>query len=233
MSMKQKNFGKSTKILALHGFLGLPSDWSFLPEAEAFPVFSPDSLRHEDFMSWAQWFNGLNSMSASLLIGYSLGGRLALHALIEEPKNWQGAVIISANPGLNSEDLKQKRIKNDARWTEKFLQDPWNSLINEWNSQSIFKHETSHPERKENDFNRKDLARAHAQWSLGKQKNLRGDISKLPMPILWIFGEHEKGEIQLSHPKSKIWIAKEGGHRLLWTHKEALQEQIQRFKESL
>jgi len=50
------------------------------------------------------------------LVGYSMGGRLALHSLIAQPKLWKGATIISAHPGLSTEEERVARRRKDAEW---------------------------------------------------------------------------------------------------------------------
>jgi 2-succinyl-6-hydroxy-2,4-cyclohexadiene-1-carboxylate synthase len=226
------NFGELIETYALHGFLGQPSDWSFLPEANAIDLFSQPSLGNKNFAEWAKWFNDLTaSISPKLLIGYSLGGRLALHALRDDPGGWAAAVIVSAHPGLA--EGREKRLEHDDLWAKRFLHEPWDRLIGDWNAQPVFENERDHPKRNEADFEREGLSRALTQWSLGKQENLSEALKQLPMPILWAAGENDRKPDRLFHPKSKIWIAPQGGHRIVWTHQSMLREEIKRFKESL
>src|SRR6476661_7376674 len=98
-------------IHALHGFLGLPRDWDLFESAvqdhrgrpvrlvkhnlwEELAALDDKSLR-----SWAREFNS-NIEGKNILVGYSMGGRLAMHALIDDHTKWSGAVFISAHPGL-------------------------------------------------------------------------------------------------------------------------------------
>ncbi|MCB1093472.1 MAG: hypothetical protein KDL87_18185, partial [Verrucomicrobiae bacterium] len=85
-------------IHALHGNLGQPSDWDRLGLAD---------LSAADLWEWQERVPGigLNSFggaysqsvgrwdSTSVVMGYSLGGRLALHALLARPELWKGAVV--------------------------------------------------------------------------------------------------------------------------------------------
>lgn len=56
-------------IACLHGFLGQPADWDFL--RASFEIVAPDL------------FAGEPIPAADVLVGYSMGGRLALHALLD------------------------------------------------------------------------------------------------------------------------------------------------------
>ena len=55
-------------ITALHGFLGRPEDWKFLSDAG----LEVDGRELDDV-----------PQSGDTLLGYSMGGRIALHALLD------------------------------------------------------------------------------------------------------------------------------------------------------
>lgn len=198
--------------IALHGFLGLPSDWKMLPEHHAVDLWSAEPT---SFQAWAQTFNQNHS---GTLVGYSMGGRLALHALIASPAQWKRAVIVSAHPGLDVEK-RETRLHNDTDWAEKFVTEPWADLMRLWNGRDIFTHD-SFIERKEENFNRPYLAKALKVWSLGQQEKLHDSIAKLPMPITWIVGEKdarfvaEARSLRFTHPESEVLIVPNKGHRI-------------------
>ena len=97
------------KIYALHGFLGLPSDWAEFNGLEGVSLF--DTRLPAPSAGLTQWGKAFNAFAepGSLLLGYSLGGRLALHALCDNPGRWQGAILISAHPGLRCSKEKETR----------------------------------------------------------------------------------------------------------------------------
>lgn len=71
-------------VYALHGFLTQPSLWDFLGlKIHALDIYSiPGTTQNE----WAKHFNAtIPTKNDNILIGYSLGGRLALHALLDQP----------------------------------------------------------------------------------------------------------------------------------------------------
>ena len=198
------------------GFLGYASDWSFLEEG----------ITHDfkgtiaPFWKWATDFNQRTMTGTSaVLAGYSLGGRLALHALLQNPKQWAGGVIVSAHPGLATEEERKRRAESDAVWSERFQHMPWNEVIDLWNAQEVF-HGVQGPVRKEQDCVRQDLADMLAVWSLAKQENLTAQIEKLNLPLLWIVGEKDvtfRNNIpSLIHSKSQVYIVPNVGHRVPW-----------------
>lgn len=226
-------------LFAIHGFLGLPSDWSgILPtnSLHAIDLFQGPVIK---FHEWADKFNLSITTKKNLLIGYSMGGRLALHALLQNPSLWSGAIIISAHPGLKDSEDHEKRIVNDLKWSKRFQNEPWETLLKDWNAQEVF-HGMPTFERKETQYSRKSLAEALEEWSLGKQENLKEDIEKLNLPILWIAGERDKKYVciaesmQFCHPKSQTWIAPDCAHRVPWESPSLFLEQVKQFsKDSL
>ena len=191
-------------IIALHGFLGLPSDWDYWPQFNPYMIQPSKSL-----ITWAEEFNRwakIHTKAPRLLIGYSMGGRLALHALIENPDLWDKATLISTNIGLKDPGT---RLQNDYAWAAKFRTDPWEKLMEEWESQSLFK-DSFKPNRLEKDFNRENLALYLENFSLAKQKYLLEDIVKLNVPIHWITGSCD--QTAESHAKEVTSLHRQSTH---------------------
>ncbi|GAB4227996.1 MAG: hypothetical protein Tsb0021_05100 [Chlamydiales bacterium] len=170
--------------------------------------------------SWGKAFNSsIIPSQNSILMGYSMGARLAIHALLDDPKRWKAAILIGANLGLTTLKEKICRLQNDKLWSRKFSTMSWKVLIEDWNNQSIFKNSTC-LKRREEEFNREDLCFSLCYWSLGSQKNFKGELEQLNLPIFWIFGEHDKNSSKdipkMKHSLSKKWIAQDAGHRVPW-----------------
>lgn len=212
-------------IIALHGFLGLPSDWDHWPNLISYAIKPSESLN-----TWATEFNQwIESHTAAprMLMGYSMGGRLALHALIQNTTLWQRATLISTNIGLKDPASRQDRLKNDYNWAEKFRNDPWEKLMYDWESQSLFK-DSFKPTRNEKDYNREDLALHLENFSLANQEYLLPDIIKLNLPIQWITGsldpnaESQAKSIIQNHAQSKHLSIPGGTHRVHFEFPEVI-----------
>lgn len=214
-------------IIALHGFLGQPSDWK--DDVIAYPIKPAGSLT-----SWAIEFNRwaeTHVHAPRTLVGYSMGGRLALHALIQNPAIWQNAILISTNIGLK---ILGSRLENDYKWAEKFRTDPWEKLMVDWEAQAVFKGSFA-PVRREQDYDREELAQYLENFSLAKQEYLLPAICKLQIPIQWITGaldlnaETHAKEIIQQHPYSSHLSIPNGTHRVHFEFPEIL-SQILRSK---
>lgn len=199
-------------LIGFHGFLGRPTDLYALDISglSAVDILSEPVL---PLQHWAQTFNQKIRSSVGIL-GYSLGGRLALHCLCEDEKKYSFAIILSANPGFKNPEERALRLVNDKHWAQKFLDDPWDALIAEWDNQPVLRSSVP-PVRQEKDFDRTKLSQALTLFSLGHQEDLRTNISQLSIPILWLCPSAEKAQldgISFKHPQSQIIIV-EGSHR--------------------
>ena len=100
----------------LHGAVGMASDWRGFAKAMADTGIGTRAVDLWRFlqcdpMPLPTFGNVLNADALGqvfrgngrALLGYSMGGRLALHALLDEPHPWQAAVIVSADPGSENE----------------------------------------------------------------------------------------------------------------------------------
>lgn len=242
-------------IFFLHGFLGCPSDWdsviSGLPKKRELRTFTPDLFREEalsprqPFDAWAQDYNQwvretTSATDINILVGYSLGGRLAMHALKHAPELWSRSVIISANPGFQDtyEGLhpdsaeRQARWVSDSSWAEQFLLSPWADLMSQWNSQPVFRDSQSEPQRLEAYYDRNLLSLALRQWSLAKQKNMRSTIRRNASQMVWVVGELDQKFLSLSQDLNKdiadlrVEVIPAASHRILFDQPEKLAEVI-------
>ncbi len=155
-------YGESTKpaLLLLHGFLGDKQDWQALmpqlsqhfycicldlpghgdsPELENSPEFNHSA--HSGFIRTAQQIKytlaALNIHQFHLL-GYSLGGRIALHLMQLMPDNILSITLESCHPGLTDETQKQQRLINDKIWDERLQTLTIEAFLNQWYLQGVF-----------------------------------------------------------------------------------------------
>ena len=219
-------------VIALHGFLGRPEDWNPIQDYfksydwHSLDYFNIKDLQPTDFATWTlnfkKWLDqNVNPSDEKIILGYSLGGRLALHAVLNEPEYFQKAFFVSTGLGLKEESLKKSRIQSDLDWANEFLNLKWSDVIQKWNLQSVFQGALVEPERLEENFNRPVLAKALTNWSLGKQEDLSLHLKKIKIPTYWLAGEKDSKYCQLLEvvqtqlPTAQTQIIKQVGHRLL------------------
>lgn len=217
------------KIYALHGFLGLPEDWDSLKLPNLYAVNLSDPQfpsPKEGLWAWAETFNAFvrsQPPEDRVLMGYSLGGRLAMHAAILDPTLWKKAFFISTHPGLKTPQEKAERLIQDTAWANRFLTLPWNVVIEAWHAQPVFT-STYHPYRPEKLFDKQWLASSLTDWGLAHQE----DFSKrIPPNAEWIVGEYDTKFHALAPIKPTIIPG--AGHRVLFDNPDSLRELFLQF----
>jgi 2-succinyl-6-hydroxy-2,4-cyclohexadiene-1-carboxylate synthase len=187
-------------IRTLSGFLGLPSDWDFLP------------WRH-------------SPSHGDILLGYSMGGRLALQLL--ERERFRCAVIVSA--GLNAPD-GERRLRDEA-WARRFESEDWASVMFAWNAQPVFGGHVI--ARREEDYDRAELARQLRELSPAVLPPPR--LESIETPVLWIAGERDPRYVEIAEravarlPHAELWICPDAGHRVPWEQPEAFVSRLRDF----
>ncbi len=129
-------------LVFLHGFLGCKEDWEeMIPHFEDnYRCIAIDVPGHgsspycEDILS-ALKAEILHLCSEKpILIGYSMGGRIALQLRACAEK----LIILSGHPGLKAQKEKEERLKSDQMWSEKLLKIPFEEFFAQWYAQPVF-----------------------------------------------------------------------------------------------
>jgi 2-succinyl-6-hydroxy-2,4-cyclohexadiene-1-carboxylate synthase len=198
-------------IWLLHGNLGLPTDWK--PVADLL-IEAGFSVRCINLWSYLQSpahqledvgrclaEEALKADCPPILCGYSMGGRLALHALRHAPHAWKAGVLVSTNPGLCSAEEKQLRLHHDQQWAQKCRTLPWTEFLREWNNQGVLQGCPT-VQGPELELQREFVARGFESWSLGLQDDFRRFLAQAPLPILGIAGEKDA---KFSRLAREVW----------------------------
>jgi len=212
-------------IYALHGMMGHCSDWDALEldlkAVELWQAFSGSDK--PDLESWAQSFNGsVSDDNEKILIGYSMGGRLALHVLLNQPNIWKGAVVISTHPGLQDDGERKTRLEDDLQWASRARDLSWSDFLVQWNDQAVLKIGGKSKSQATLEDSRDSVALAFECWSLGNQADLRSALSECSVPILWITGALDEkftalaAEVAASNARFEYVAIPGAGHRLLF-----------------
>jgi 2-succinyl-6-hydroxy-2,4-cyclohexadiene-1-carboxylate synthase len=218
-----------TRIIALHGFLGEPADWApvFREIHEQKPDWdlqAPD-LREQSSLSLTEWAQNFCAWVKALpparntLVGYSMGGRLGLHALQIQPELWQAAVFLSTNPGLRSAEEKWQRLQTDQQWAADFRTLPFNEVLQRWQAQPVFHGAAAEPNRRGQESFREPWAQIMENWSLGRQIDFREHIDLWDVRQIWAAGTKDAKFIELlrslpARPEIQKWEVEDVAHRL-------------------
>jgi 2-succinyl-6-hydroxy-2,4-cyclohexadiene-1-carboxylate synthase len=189
------------------------------------------------FEPWTQDFcNEVDTQAGRnkpYLLGYSLGGRLALHACLSRPDLWLGAIIVGADPGLESEEEKRLQLDRDRKWAERLKREPLEKLAEEWDAQAVFCGIENSAPRNLDELDPTQLSQQFEVFSKGLQENLAPKLAELQRPpILFLSGEKDLkyqgiGE-KLSKSTSvvKAQIVADAGHRVPWENPESFSQAL-------
>ncbi len=194
-----------TEFWCLHGAVGASSDWRGLGKSLAETGASTRAVDLWRFLqcesvSMPDFGKRLNADAEGevsrgqkrILLGYSMGGRLALHALLEKGP-WDAAVIISTNPGLRDDEEISNRRASDTVWATQALTHSWGDFLEKWNSQPILGG-AMRDEREDKKLiqRRREIARSFVDWSVANQQPLWDRLPEIEIPVLWIAGENDR-----------------------------------------
>jgi 2-succinyl-6-hydroxy-2,4-cyclohexadiene-1-carboxylate synthase len=222
-------------LIFLHGFLGTKEDWE-----DIFPFFEKrffciaydlpghGQTPYSDAILWVlkKEIQKMSQMKP-ILIGYSLGGRIALQ--LQECAS--AVVALSAHPGLMSQKEKEERSKIDKIWSEKLLTLPFDAFFAEWYEQPIFQTLRQNLSllqlivKRRMKQNPQDLARVICQMSLAGQPR----ITRFPTPTLFMHGEEDLKyrELYCGLPKTvAVRSIKNSGHAIHLENAQKCAEEI-------
>jgi 2-succinyl-6-hydroxy-2,4-cyclohexadiene-1-carboxylate synthase len=229
-----------TGLVFIHGFLGGPQDWkqvvSHVPHKACYFVDLNRDFEIADlnFQAWPKAFkNWMKQQKISVPLsaaGYSMGGRLALELL--DQGLVQAATVVSSHVGFPEMAFKERterRLQNQ-KWSEKFLQDDWQSLLREWNAQEVFAGSAHEPVREEKDFIRQKLAAMLTGFSISEQKDYSYLLKSKKLHFLVGNRDKKYGMLALKlmrdFPEAGIEIIQDAGHRLIFDQPQSVAAKI-------
>lgn len=195
-------------LFCLHGFLGMGSDWiSFAQELHRIrpdiQILLPDLPGHGESVSispqnfTARLCETLDAaqISRAAIAGYSLGGRLALAAAIEQPHRFPAFIGISTTAGIENPDERNARCEADAKLARRLREESFESFLRNWWSLPIFES----PKKKPADEflasrltqNPTALAEVLEAWSPGVLPSLWSELPAYPGSALLLAGESD------------------------------------------
>ncbi len=184
-----------TPVIFIHGFMGNGKDWETIIELIDRPAITIDLPGHglNSNFSYKSIADVATDLIANLkldlyqLVGYSMGGRLALEMLHLAPYLFKSAIIESAHPGV---DDPHARLKAD----QELISIPFQTFLTKWYQAPLFGRISEHStfaqlidKRLENCPDK--LQKSLNILSVGTQRNLWSFLESTKIPITYITGE--------------------------------------------
>jgi 2-succinyl-6-hydroxy-2,4-cyclohexadiene-1-carboxylate synthase len=173
------------------------------------------------------------------LIGYSMGGRVALCAALSGRLNLQALVLESTSPGTQDEADRTARRRTDAERARR-IRDDLEGFLADWYRQPLFASLARHDlvdemvaRRAQNAPN--ELARAVEGFSPGRQASLWERLPDLQIPTLALTGALDPKYPDLIRrmgeqaPRVESALVEGAGHNVHAERPAAFQRRVRRF----
>lgn len=208
---KQVGDKANPTIIFLHGFLGQGNDWLDVVEQLKNDFYcvlidlpghgQSDHIESELNNGFNQWHQLINECLDSLnihsfhLVGYSLGGRVALDYARTQTTSILSLVLESSHIGLIDQEDKNKRLISDQKWANKFANKPIKEVLKEWYQQAVFSDLSAKEkqqlvtEKSENIG--KSTSNALMATSLSKQALALPFLENNNLSVFYLYGEED------------------------------------------
>lgn len=195
-------------LVFLHGFSGDCREWQRVGEGLSdYPRLYLDLSGHGGSRNLG--VTGFDEMSRLLtrtllsynilkfwLIGYSLGGRIAMFHACQQPEGLLGVVVEGGHPGLQDDEARNARLASDRRWARRFRTEPLSKVFADWYQQPVFASLTDAQRealitlRSQN--NGATLAMMLEATSLAVQPDFRAALSARDFSFDYLYGERDE-----------------------------------------
>jgi len=253
--------GSGTPVLLLHGFTGRGRNWLPLLHPSPFTLhpsqfLTVDLLGHgktdapADATRYKMAFAAADLASLILdlttppihLVGYSMGGRLALYLAWHYPHLFRSLVLESSSPGLASEAERQTRRAGDEQLAQRLEQAGLEAFVDDWQALPLFASQSRLPDEvrqqlRQQRLQNNPLGLAHSLRGMGTgaQPSLWEQLPQLHLPVLLLAGELDSKFVTLAQqmaahlPHAQLRLIPSAGHTIHLEQPSAWVEAVSAF----
>jgi 2-succinyl-6-hydroxy-2,4-cyclohexadiene-1-carboxylate synthase len=251
--------GAGPPLLLLHGFTGSSRVWDDVrPDLmRSATVITLDLIGHgrsaapadaarysleraaEDVLALLDWL-GLLEVN---LLGYSMGGRVALHFATRHPRRVRTLTMESASPGIEDPAQRQLRLESDNALAVRILEVGLEEFAAEWEQQPLLalgSHVSEIVRERQHALRLAHtplgLANSLRGMGAGQQQPLWSRLAELNMPVTLIVGESDfryraiAVRMCAALPSAHLLVVQHAGHTV---HVDAPAELVRIVKQVL
>ncbi len=180
------------------------------------------------------------------LVGYSMGGRVALSAAAEHPQRVAGLILESASPGLADAAERAARMREDADLAADILARGVPAFVAQWTERPMFRDFKRLPPERQAALRAQRLGNS----ALGLANSLRGmgtgamdalweRLAALRVPALLLAGEEDAKFVEIARrmqaqlPQAQLGLIPAARHAPHVTQPAEWLREVNRFFESL
>lgn len=128
-----------------------------------------------------------------VLVGYSMGARMALHCVLAHPHRWHGLVLVSGTAGIEDGDERAARRSDDERLADRIEEIGVERFLDEWLALPMFAGLGSHPVARDDRLRNtpRGLADSLRHAGTGTQEPLWVRLDEISVPVLVVTGARD------------------------------------------
>jgi 2-succinyl-6-hydroxy-2,4-cyclohexadiene-1-carboxylate synthase len=222
IGVEQRGKQGQRPLVLLHGFTGCARGWGSLLDdlASSFHVIALDMLghglsdgpnepaRYSMEHCRADIIAVLHKLSIpegdAILLGYSMGGRIALYTAFSG--YFRALILESASPGIADPIEREQRRKSDAALADRIEREGVAAFVHYWERLPLFTSQEAMPQEQQEALHQQrlhntahGLANSLRGVGTGTQPALHDALPQLTLPVLLLTGELDKKFCGIAH----------------------------------
>jgi 2-succinyl-6-hydroxy-2,4-cyclohexadiene-1-carboxylate synthase len=229
-------------VLFIPGFMQRGDAWR--PVAELLPERYPSVLLDHAESSFEGRLGEIHEAGAGrVLVGYSLGGRLALRAALREPAHYLGVVTMGATAGIDEPTLRSTRAEADERLAAWMEAAPIEDIVGVWERQPLFADQSEQliEEQRAGRLEQRpeSLAMLLRTAGQGVLEPVWHELLRFELPLLAIAGARDEGYVRAAKriadiaPRGRAEIVEDAGHAAQLQRPERVARVLEGFLDEL
>lgn len=234
-----------TPYVGLHGFTGQPDSWSEVMDllgqgTAAVRCLCPSLLGHgmsppatlaaafEDEVDRLAAIVEAAGMAGSHLLGYSMGGRLALGLLLRYGSLFRSATLVGVHGGIRDDGARRQRRQVDEARARDLETGGLESFLDHWENLPLFASQQHLPEevrqcqrRQRRRHRAEGLAAALRILGPANMPDYHDQLTGLDLPVTLVVGEYDEKFLGLAKPllralpRGRLEVVPEVGHNVV------------------
>ena len=229
-------------MLFIPGFMQRGDAWR--PVAELLSERYPSALLDHSAHTYESRLAEIaEAGEGQVLVGYSLGGRLALRAALRDSGRYAGVITVGATAGIDEPSLRSARAEADGRLASWMEAAPIEDIVGLWERQPLFadQSEALIEEQRAGRLGQHpaDLALLLRTAGQGVLEPVWHDLVRLELPLLALAGTRDEGYVRAATriadiaPRGRARMIENAGHAPQLQRPEAVAVALEDFLDEL